>query len=168
MSQLRHPVLQGDGRAEAEQLLGQRDVGEAVPDVSDAVLAGHLRLDVLLAQNLRELLADLFHRDAVAAADVEGDAINLGLLQREPAGGGDIGDAHEISPLVAVFEDQRRPVVQEPGREDREHTGVGVRERLAGPIDIEEPQSHGRDVIGGAEQEAEALLVELAQRVDRR
>ena len=62
----------------------------------------------------------------------------------------------------------RRAVVQQPRREDREHAGVRIRERLARAVRVEQPQRDRRDPVRGADDEAGALLVVLRQRVDRR
>src|SRR5262249_57748763 len=47
------------------------------------------------------------------------------------------------------------------------HTGVRVRERLTRTIDVEVPESRGRDVIGPADVQHELLLVPLGGRVNR-
>jgi hypothetical protein len=70
--------------------------------------------------------------------------------------------------LLAIFEDERRPVVEETGGEDREHPGVGIRERLAGAEHVEEAEGHGGHAIGAADHQRHALLIEFRQRVDRR
>ncbi len=49
------------------------------------------------------------------------------MIERENEGAGDILDVHEIAPLLPVLEDQRRLAVEKPRREDRQHTGIGIR-----------------------------------------
>ena len=58
--------------------------------------------------------------------------------------------------------------VEKPRREDRGDSGVGVRERLSGPVDVEEAKSDGRNSVGCADDKAQLLVVPLANRVDRR
>jgi hypothetical protein len=79
----------------------------------------------------------------LAAADVEHLAGGLGRLQRQPAGARDVVHADEVALLQPVLEDRRRVVVQEPGREDRQHAGIGIRQRLPRTVGIEEAQRHG-------------------------
>src|SRR5881397_3650034 len=45
--------------------------------------------------------------------------------------------------------------------EERQHAGVGVRQRLVGPVDVEEAQRRRRHVVRGAEEQAHPLLVVL-------
>ena len=58
-------------------------------------------------------------------------------------------------------------VVQEPRREDREHAGVRIRERLPRPVRVEQPQRDRRHTVRRPGDEARALLVVLRQRIDR-
>jgi hypothetical protein len=58
-------------------------------------------------------------------------------------------------------------MVDIPRGKDGEHTGVGVRERLPDPKDIEESQDNGRDVVGTPDQQTHPLLVILGERIDR-
>jgi len=60
--------------------------------------------------------------------------------------------------LQPVLEDPRRPPVQQPRREDREHARVRVRERLARAVRVEQAQRHGRDPVRRAGDEARAFL----------
>ncbi len=50
VGQFRHAVGQGDLRTVAQDALGLADIGEAVPDIADAELAGQRRGDPRLAQ----------------------------------------------------------------------------------------------------------------------
>ena len=78
------------------------------------------------------------------AADVDDATVGTVAVEREPARARNVVDADEVAPLAAVLEDQRRPAVQEPRGEDREHAGVGVRQRLARAVDVEEAQRDRR------------------------
>jgi hypothetical protein len=88
-------------------------------------------------------------------------------LHRELEGAGDVLHMDEVAQLCAVLVDERRLPVQQAAGEDREHAGVGVRERLARPEDVEEPERHRLDPAGRREHHHEALLGVLGQRVDR-
>ena len=122
---------------------------------------------ISLPSAARQLVRDLEHRGAAAAADVDRAAVGAVALERQAAGAGDVGDVHEVAPLAAVLVDQRRPAVQQPRGEDREHAGVRVRERLPRPVDVEEAQRHRRHAVGRPVEQAHPLLVVLGQRVDR-
>src|SRR5687768_365603 len=69
--QLLEPLLEGDLRRVAEPLARLADVGEAVPDVADAVLAGDLGRDRLLAEHAGHGRRHVAHRARLPAADVE-------------------------------------------------------------------------------------------------
>src|SRR3712207_7709179 len=51
-------------------------------------------------------------------------------------------------------------------RENREHAGVGIGQRLARPVRIEKAHADRGDLVGAADHEAQALLVELGERID--
>ena len=72
----------------------------------------------------------------------------------------------KVAALLPVLVDDGRAVVQKSRGEDREHAGVGVRERLARAVHVEQPQRDGRHGVRLAEQQAEELLVVLGQGVD--
>src|SRR4030088_257687 len=76
-------------------------------------------------------------------------------------------DAYEIAALRAVLEHQWRLLVEETRGKDRQHTRVRVRERLPGPVDIEETQSHGWDAVRATEDQTHTLLVVFRERVHR-
>ena len=111
--------------------------------------------------------ATLAYGAAFAAADVEHAAHLRRRLQRQPAGAGDIADVDEVAALRAVLEYPRAVAVQEARGKDGEHPGVGVRQRLAGAIDVEETQRDGWDAVGLADQEAHAFLGVFVEGVDR-
>src|SRR5215218_3528570 len=69
--------------------------------------------------------------------------------------------------LGSILEHERRPAVEQAAGEDRQDTGVRVRQRLVASVDVEEAQRDGRDAVGRAEQQAHPLLVVLPERVDR-
>ena len=77
-----------------------------------------------------ELLRERAHRDTAPAADVHGEAVRAVHLERERERARDVTHGDEVAALQPVLEDPRRPVVQQPRREDREHARVRVRERL--------------------------------------
>src|SRR3954469_10101871 len=62
LGQLRQPLAELDPGLVPQHAPREPDVGEAVADVADAVLATHLRLDVRLADGLGHLLRHLQHR----------------------------------------------------------------------------------------------------------
>src|SRR5207253_3074553 len=61
--------------------------------------------------------------------------------------------------------DRPRPC-REPGEEDREHAGVRIAERLARPVDVEEPEADDRETVDRSQAETEILLPSLRERVD--
>ncbi len=166
LDELGHAVLQLDPRLVAEELAGEGDVREAVADVADPVAAGRLRGDVD-AHHRRQPHGELEDGDARAAADVQHPTVRGGGVERERERLGDVVDRDEVAALEPVLEDQRRPPVQEARGEDREHSGVRVRQRLARAVGVEEAQGDGGHAVRRAEEQAEPLLLELRERVDR-
>ena len=78
LRKLDEPVLQRHLRPVAEPLVGQRDVGEAVADVADAVLRGDLRLDLVEPERGGHARGHVADREVLARAHVEG-AVRRGL-----------------------------------------------------------------------------------------
>ena len=76
-----------------------------------------------------------------ARADVEHLARRLRVHQRLAEGARHVADVDEVAPLLAILEDHRPLAVGEPRGEDRQHAGIGVGERLAGTVDVEQPQA---------------------------
>ena len=68
---------------------------------------------------------------------------------------------------LPVLEDERRAVVQKPGREDRGNARVGIRESLARPVDVEESQGDRRNPVRRADDVTELLVVAFRDRVHR-
>ena len=134
-----------------------RDVGIAVADVAEPILAGQLGLD-LLADRGAEPRPDRPHGDARPAADVDRAAVGAVCLQRESERARHVAHGDEVAPLETVLVHARRAIVEEARGEDREHAGVRVRERLAGSVRVEEAKRDRRDAVGGAGDEARALL----------
>ncbi len=123
-------------------------------DVADAGLAEGFRIEFRPAHRRGEHLADLQDGAVLAAADVEHLPRRAGMFQREHEGACDIVDVDEVAALAAVLEHHRALPVQEARGEDGEHAGVGIRERLAGPVDIEQPQRDAFDAVGRARASA--------------
>ena len=90
------------------------------------------------------------------------------LLQRQAKARATSSTCTKSRRCCAVLEDQRRSAVEQPRGEDREHAGIGVGKRLAGAVDIEQPQRHRFDAIGRAEEQHRAFLREFGERVDGR
>src|SRR5215207_632988 len=99
------------------------------------------------AEHARHVLGDLANRDVLTAADIEHLAGRTIDLEREPTRSRYIFDVHEVAALVTVFEHERWFVIEEPRREDREHTRVWIRQRLARTVDVEEAQRDGRNLV---------------------
>jgi hypothetical protein len=74
---------------------------------------------------------------------------------------------HEVTALLPVLEQQRPVAVEQTRREDREHARVWIGERLARAVHVEEAERDGRQVVGVADQQAQALLRVLVERIDR-
>src|SRR4051794_41279203 len=68
IGELGHALVHRHPRPVAEDLAGEGDVGEAVADVADPVLAGHLGLEVLAADHAAEAGGGLAPPDALPAA----------------------------------------------------------------------------------------------------
>ena len=83
-----------------------------------------------------------------ARADIEHLARRLGQLQRIGEGARHVATCDEIAALPAILEDHRRLAVEQARGEDREHAGIGIGERLARPVDVEEAQAHAFHPIG--------------------
>ena len=87
--------------------------------------------------------------------------------QREHTAASDVADVDEVARLPSVLEDDRRPVVEQPGCEDRGDTRVRIGKRLAFAVHIEEAKRHGRNAVRGAHCERHLLVVAFSDRVDR-
>src|SRR2546428_582546 len=107
--QLLHAGLEGDLRAETEQLVGQSGVRIAVTNVAGAVLAHDLGHD-LLAEPLRDHAGDLADGRRPTGADVERAAVRAIPIERERAGTSDVANVDEVTGLPPVLEHARRPV----------------------------------------------------------
>jgi hypothetical protein len=142
-----------------------RDVGDTVADVAEAGLARDLGLDRLVHGGGDEL-GDFVDRAILSAADVENGARGSVVLEGEKERLGDVLHMDEVAALSAVLEDHRGLPVVEPRRKNREDARVGVRERLAGAVDVPEPQRHALHPVGRRKRQGQALLDVLGQRVD--
>ena len=106
------------------------------PTRDSPVSSGSISLPIVAASFSR----DLEHGDARAAADVHRATVCAVALERERERPRDVAHRDEVAPLQPVLEDPRRAIVQQPRREDREHAGVRIRERLPRAVRVEEPQ----------------------------
>ena len=113
-------------------------------------------------------LGDLRDGGGPPRAEVHGVADGGVGLQREQDALHDVGHVREVTGLVPVLEHDRRAPVHETRREDRSDSRVGVRECLAGAIDVEEAERDRGDPVGRAGDEAHLLVIALVDRVDRR
>jgi hypothetical protein len=137
------PCLQGHLRRVAEHVLRQRHVGEAVPDVADAELAGDLGRDVLLAE-------DAASREAISLTVMLSPLPTLTTCRRparrrqgQRAGPRDVVHRDEVALLLAVLEHQRRRSLSSREAKIGQDAGVGVGQRLPRAVGVEEAQ---RDV----------------------
>ena len=121
-----NPFLERDPRSVAQERACQTDVGETVPYISHSIFAGDLWLDLVLVEDGGDTVGDLDHRVGFTATDVEHSVGRAAILESEPACLGDVIDAHEIALLAAVFEDQRRPVVQITRSKNRQDARVWI------------------------------------------
>jgi hypothetical protein len=136
-----------------------------MPDIADAVLpayVGHGRF----AQNAGEHVRDLSDGVGTSASDIERASCGVRGFECETARPRHVVYAHEIAALKTVFEDQRRIVVQQTRCEDRQDTGVRIRERLTRAEHVEEPKRDCLDAIRPADHQAHAFLVEFGERID--
>ena len=114
-----------------------------------------------------ERLGDVEHADAAAGAEVDRLVVGGVGVERQQQALHDVLDVDEVAALPAVLEDHRRLAVQQPAAEDRRHAGVGVGQRLARAVDVEEAERDRRDAVGPAHRQAHLLLVALRDGVDR-
>ena len=114
-----------------------------------------------------EGLGHVQHADAPPGAEVDRLVVGGVGLERQQQALHDVLDVDEVAALAAVLEDHRRLAVQQPAAEDGGHAGVGVGQRLARPVDVEEAEGDGGDAVGPAHRQAHLLLVALRHRVDR-
>jgi hypothetical protein len=122
-----------------EDLTRERDVGETMTDVTDAIALGDFWLDVIFLEDARKSGRYFADRESLAAADVEHAIGRGGNFERQATRLGDIADVHKVTLLASILENLRWQVVQQLRSEDREHAGVRIRERLPRPVDIEKP-----------------------------
>ncbi len=100
------------------------------------------------------------------AADVERLPGRLRVLQRQHERLRHVLHMHEIAPLLAILEHHRPLAVQQAGREDGQHAGVGVRQRLPGPVHVEQPQGHALHPVRRRDRQGQPLLGVFRQRID--
>ena len=93
--------------------------------IADPAFPGDFRLD-RHPERVGQQPRRFSDRDRGAAADVERLAGRGVADQGESAGLGDIIDIDEIAALLAILEDQRRAIVEEPRGKDRQHPGIGI------------------------------------------
>src|SRR5579883_2571564 len=97
-------------RNEAELPFGFRNVGETMPDIAGARLAGDFRRNVAPHRG-GECRGDVEDRPGFAAADVVDLARRARMFEGGDESLGDVRHMDEIAPLLAVFEDERRLAV---------------------------------------------------------
>ena len=136
-------------------------------DIADPRLADDLGRDAVLAHRPRQLGRDLGDGAILARADVERAARRLRQHQRIGEGARHIRDVHEIAALPAILEDHRLLAVEQARGEDRKHARIGIGERLARPVDVEQAQAHAFHPIGRRHDVRRALLHIFVERVDR-
>src|SRR6266487_1288622 len=98
-------------------------------DVAGAVLLPELGVEVEL---VREHVAHLPDGRRDTRSEIERVEVAPSGLERPEYARHDVAHVHEVAALAAVLEDDGRSSVQQPAREDRRDTRVGIREGLAG------------------------------------
>src|SRR5437762_5828496 len=73
----------------------------------------------------------------------------------------------EIPPLLTVLEHHRGAAVEEPSGENREYTGVWVRQRLSRSIDVKETKRRGGNPVGFPYHQTESLLSIFVEGINR-
>ena len=122
---------------------------------------------MFLCRSSRQRACDLVDRDGPSAADVE-DVPDLPIAFQDRCEGiGDVQHMHEVALLLAILEDERRLVVQQPGNEDRRDPRVGIAERLPGSVGIEQPQGNSRDAESAPDRQKHLLVIALVDGIDR-
>jgi hypothetical protein len=130
-----------------------------VPDVPEAVLPGHDRVDTA-AERVGQRAGHLANRMRLTARDVvaaqatgrgpvgwagsaslprAGDRL-VGGVEGEQVGPGHVADVDEVTPLAAVLEYPRRDPVLQAGPEDGGDPGVGGVPRHPGAVDVVVPE----------------------------
>src|SRR4029077_1453133 len=105
-------------------------------------------------------------RDRPSAADIEGIPDALVAIQHYREGFGYVLDVDEVASLFAILEDKWRLIAEQTRNEDRRHARVGIAERLARPIGVEQSKGHGRNLERTADRQEHLLVVALVHRVD--
>src|SRR5690606_11222682 len=113
------------------------------PDVPDAILVEHLRSDVLL-QLPRQRGGDIVDGDGASTPHIARLPHGLVAFEHGGEGFGNVENVDEVALLLAVLEHHWRLVVEQTRDEDRGNAGIGIAERLARAIGIEESQGDGR------------------------
>src|SRR6266496_180044 len=77
-----------------------------------------------------------------------------------------IAHVHEVARLFSIFEYHRAFAIQQTGREDSAHTGIRIRERLPGTINVEIAQSYRWYAVRSTHDKTELLLVLFGNCID--
>ena len=78
------------------------------------------------SDDAREITCHRENRTTFTRANIEHVSDAFGGFQREETGPRDIVHMDEITPLMAVLEHKRRPLVQQAGSKNCEHAGIGI------------------------------------------
>src|SRR5690625_2127095 len=126
LQKLLHARLHGVLWFKPQQIPCFGDICKTVTNVSDAVLAGDLRLDMRLIHQPAYILGDLPDGICSTASYVENFARRSLRLEGQPAGTGDIMDMDEISSLLSVCEDKGWFIIYIARAENGQHSCIGV------------------------------------------
>src|SRR5437868_14000511 len=107
-----------------------------------AKIAACLRFDVDLEQR-RQDLGNFSNWCAFAAADIDGNSVNLASLRGEQIGPRNIVDEREIACLFAIFIKHWRQIVEQSSAKNCDHAGVWVEDRLAWPVGARVTEGEG-------------------------
>ena len=106
-------------------------------------------------------------RDFVHVDDVARAFADAGRFERIGKGAGDIVDMDEVAALFAILEDHRPLAIDQPRGKDRQHSGIGIGQRLAGAIDVEQPEADTLHAIGRGDDMRHLFLNIFVERIDR-
>ena len=114
-----------------------------------------------MLERVGNLLGHFANRNAAAAADIYRQAIELVGFRREQIGARDVFDEGQVARLFAIFEKNRRQIVEQARAENRDHSGVRIEDRLARAVGAGITQRHRRNADLFSPEQHQLFLVDF-------
>src|SRR4051794_33605851 len=153
-------------RRETQQRLDTTDISNTVPDVAFAKLSSDCRRKVFAPNQLGQRAGNRADRPSDTRSDVENLTVAKRTVHRQSCSMNHIVNRYEIATLTTIFVYDRRLALKQSAKENSQYSGVGVTERLARTIDIEQPQANRGDIVDLAEAQRQLFLIALGERID--